>query len=366
MTDLARAAARMFCVGFAGTSVPAETRALIGRGVRAAILFKRNFESAQQIAELCGELKRQAGGPFLNCIDQEGGRVVRLGEPFTQVPSMRAVGETGDAGLARRVGAVLGKELRAANIDMNLSPVLDVDTNPENPVIGDRSFGRMPARVTEMGLALIAGLQGQGVAACGKHFPGHGDTAQDSHLHLPRLGHAIERLREIELPPFAAAARAGVAAIMTAHVIFEAIDPAVPATMSRAVLTGLLREELGFGGVIVSDDLEMKAIANHYPLDEVIVRGVNAGVDLFAICHSAALQNEAIDLLIKAVERGEVARERIEDAGRRLDRLHAAYVRPAWSGEAAVIGCAEHRRVVDQMAREEGKRDPTVYERGSG
>jgi beta-N-acetylhexosaminidase len=216
-----------------------------------------------------------------------------------------------------------------------------------------------------MGLAVIDGLQRQGVAACGKHFPGHGDTSQDSHLDLPRLPHAMERLERIELPPFAAVIRAGVAAIMTAHVIFEAIDPTYPATMSRPVLTGLLREGLGFQGVIVSDDLEMKAIANHYPLEEVIVRGVNAGVDLFTICQATALPDAAIDALIKAAERGDVAREMLDAAGHRLDRLYSQYVRPAHVGALSkIIGCAEHERLIAQYVRSAPKKDPTEYEPG--
>ena len=365
MSDLQRVAARMFCVGFAGTRVPARMRELIDRGVGAATLFKRNFENAGQFIELCAELKRLAGRPFLTSIDQEGGRVIRLGPPFTQVPSMRAIGETNDPELARRIGELLGRELRAANVDMDYAPVLDVDTNPGNPVIADRSFGRTPELVTRMGLAVIDGLQRQGVAASGKHFPGHGDTSQDSHLDLPRLPHAMERLERIELVPFAAAIRAGVAAIMTAHVIFEAIDPAYPATMSRPVLTGLLRERLGFQGVIVSDDLEMKAIANHYPLEEVVVRGVNAGVDLFNICQTTSLPETAIEALVKAVERGDVARETLDAAGMRLDRLYSQFVRPAHVGALSeVIGCAEHQRVIERFARCAPKKDPTEFQKG--
>ena len=365
MSDLERAVARMFCVGFAGTSVPVEMRELVDRGVGGAVLFRRNFADARQFADLCGELKQYAGRPFLTSIDQEGGRVIRLGAPFTQVPSMRAIGRTGDAELARQIGSLLAKELRAANVDMDFAPVLDVDTNPANPVIADRSFGRTPELVSKMGLALIDGLQQEGVAACGKHFPGHGDTSQDSHLDLPRLPHGMERLNGVDLPPFAAAARAGVAAIMTAHVIFEAIDPDFPATMSRAVLTGLLRERLGFDGVIVSDDLEMKAIANHYKLEEVIVRGANAGVDLFAICYTPATQNAAIGALVRAVERGDVARETIDAAVRRLDRLCAKFVQGGRIGPiSGVIGCFEHQRLVERIARVEPTRDPTEYREG--
>ena len=329
MLDLEQSAARLFCVGFTGTRVPDEMRRIIGRGVGGAILFKRNFHSGPQLSDLCAELKSLAHRPFLTSVDQEGGRVVRLAHPFTSIPDMRTIGRTETPTSARDIAHRVGRELRAANIDLNFAPVLDVDTNPANPVIGDRSFGNSPSLVSEMGVVWIDGLQSAGVAACGKHFPGHGDTAQDSHLALPRLPHALKRLNQIELPPFAAAARAGVAAIMTAHVVFEALDPALPATMSRTVLTGLLREKLNFQGVIVSDDLEMKAIANHFPIREVVVRGIQAGVDLFLICQTPELQNAAIDAVIDAVERGELSRAELDAGGKRLDVLFSQYVKAA-------------------------------------
>ena len=329
----------MFAVGFTGTRVPDEMRRLIDRGISGAILFKRNFEDGQQFADLCAELKTLAGRPFLNSIDHEGGRVVRLGPPFTRIATMRSIGQSETPFSARDIAFRAGRELRSANIDMNFAPVLDVDTNPANPVIGDRSFGSSPKRVADMGAAWIEGLQTAGVAACGKHFPGHGDTLQDSHLDLPKLAHTLERLEQIELPPFAAAVRAGVAAIMTAHIVFSSLPPGVPgggdrnpATMNHAILTGLLRERLGFQGIIVSDDLEMKAIANHFPIREVITRGIHAGVDLFLICHTPELQNTAIDLVIQGVECGDIAREQINAAGRRLDLLFSQYVRPAFLG----------------------------------
>jgi beta-N-acetylhexosaminidase len=265
--------------------------------------------------------------------------------------------------LGRNVGRLLGRELRAANVDMDFAPVLDVDTNPANPVIADRSFGRTPELVTDLGLALIDGLQSQGVAACGKHFPGHGDTAQDSHHALPRLPHAMDRLNAIELPPFARAAKAGVAAIMTAHVIFEAIDPEYPATMSKPVLTGLLRDRLGFEGVIVSDDLGMKAVAAHYSLEDVVIRGANAGIDFFCAAHDPSEQNRAINLLTKAVERGDVSRETIEAANRRLDALCERFVRPPRTGPLdPVVGCHEHQQLVALFGAETGPtHDPTNY-----
>jgi len=322
MSELDAACAGLFTVGFTGHEPSAELRQLLRRGVGGVILFGRNVDTAAQVAALTGALKREAGRPLVTSVDQEGGRVMRLRERhgFTELPSMRAVGATGDEGLARQAGALLGRELRAVGLDLDYAPVVDVDTNPRNPVIGDRAFSADPAVVARMGAALAQGLQEAGVAACAKHFPGHGDTSQDSHHDLPRLPHDLARLRAVELPPFAALARAGVASVMTAHVVFEALDAAHPATMSPPVLR-LLREECGFDGPVISDDLEMKAVAEHYPLAEAVVASVNAGVDVLLVCHRPEVQHAAIDALRGAVERGDVSRERLAQARARAATL---------------------------------------------
>ncbi len=367
MIDIERAATKMFCVGFAGTTVTPAIGRLVERGVAGVILFGRNVQSAQQVAELCAELKSIAGRPLLICIDQEGGRVMRLRDGFTPIPSMRTLGEAGQETLAHEIGQVLGRELRAVNVDVDFAPVLDVDTNPANPVIGHRSFSPDPAVVARLGCAVIQGLQSQGVAACGKHFPGHGDTSQDSHLHLPRLPHSMNRLSSVELPPFEAAVRAGVAAIMTAHVVFEPIDPKFPATMSRDVLDGLLRRKLGFDGVIFSDALEMKAIAAHFSPDELVTRGANAGVDVFCPCEESDFRERVIDALIHAAERGDVPPERLEQAGRRIDALAARYAKPPVDASCrSVIRCAEHQAVVERVLSlandtSVGAADPTAH-----
>src|SRR5262249_7548175 len=207
-------------------------------------------------------------------------------------------GSRGDAALAEGCGRLVALELRAVGFDWDFAPVLDVDTNPKNPVIGDRALHRDASEVASLGTALARGLEGGGVASCAKHFPGHGDTSQDSHLTLPRLPHAMDRLRNIELVPFRAYARAGLASVMTAHVLFDAVDASLPATMSDRVLKQILREDLGFEGVIVSDDLEMKAIADQFSIEEVTILGTLAGVDLFLICEHGDLQQRAIEALI--------------------------------------------------------------------
>ncbi len=356
---LYRDCARLFMVGFPGPRIDDDFAALMKEGLFGAILFKRNVGTAQETAALCREIKSRAGRPFTLAVDQEGGRVARLrGAPFTTLPTLRELGLQGDLGVAERVGRLLAHELRAVGFDWNFAPVLDVDTNPANPVIGDRSFSRDPDEVGRLGVAMARGLEAGGVASCGKHFPGHGDTTTDSHLTLPRLPHDLERLHRVELVPFRAFAQAGLASLMTAHVLFDALDSQVPATMSPRVLQGLLRQELGFDGVLVSDDLEMKAIAAHYSVEEAAVQGTLAGVDLFLVCHNADVQRSAIEALVRAVESGRVPRSRIEEAHRRLARLEARFTRGP-EDRVATLGDTEHQALAAGLASGVSGKDPT-------
>jgi beta-N-acetylhexosaminidase len=327
--DLETQVARLFTVGFYGKAVTDDLSKLVARGVGGVIFFSRNVGLPAEVAETSSSIKRLAGRPLFLALDQEGGQVSRLKQGFTEVPPMRAIGATGNAALAHEVGALIGREVRAVGFDMNYAPVLDIDTNPANPIIASRSFGRTPELVSEFGVALAAGLESVGVAACGKHFPGHGDTSQDSHLELPRLGHSLERLERVELKPFAAAARAGIPSMMTAHVIFEPLDSVYPATMSRAVLHGILREKMGYDGMIVTDDIEMRAIADNYGVEDTVVRGLNAGVDHFLCCHTADIAHKAIEAVVRAVESGVVSRETLATANRRIETFTRRYARPA-------------------------------------
>ncbi|RYZ08327.1 MAG: beta-N-acetylhexosaminidase [Myxococcales bacterium] len=349
-TELERQAASLFTVGFHGKSVPEELRRLLARGVGGVIFFKRNVGTAAEVLELTRDIKRVAARPLLLAVDQEGGQVARLRAGFTELPPMRAVGATGSAALARHLGQLIGRELRAVGFDMNYAPVLDVDTNPQNPVIAARAFGRTPELVTELGLALAAGLQEAGVAACGKHFPGHGDTSQDSHLELPIVPHSLERLERVELAPFRAAAAAGIAAFMTAHVVFQAVDALHPATMSRAVLTGILREKFGYDGLVVTDDVEMKAIADNYGVEEAVRLGLEAGVDHFLCCHTAELAHRAIDAIVNAVETGKLDRGRLDSAARRFRAVCARYEQPVGSAAGlATLRSPEHLQLVARI-----------------
>ena len=376
MQDLDRDAASCLIVGIQGHTALPEELELIRRGVGGVILFARNVDNPAQVAELSRSLKAAAPGPLLVSIDQEGGRVQRLRAPhWTEWPSMRRLGAIEEAGgiagvngvaIAERVGRAIGRELAACGIDLDYAPVVDVDTNPRNPVIADRSFSRNPQRVARLGVALAKGLESAGVASCVKHFPGHGDTSQDSHKTLPRLAHDKSRLWEVELVPFVAAARAGLASVMTAHVRFEAFDR-TPATLSTLALK-LLRDDVEFRGCCISDDLEMKAIADIYGVADGAELAIEAGVDAVLICHTLALQHDAIDAIARSARSGPLPRARLAEAAARVQTLQrfaraAAAIDPAQA--ASACRTEEHRgfaALLDEPAvAGQPRKDPTEW-----
>ena len=349
---------QLFMVGFDGTTVSADLAAFIKEYKPGGIiLFSRNIESAEQIVELTNELQRcSPHSPLLISIDQEGGRVSRLPKDFTIFPPCEVLGRCNSSKLAYAAAATTARELRAVGINMNMSPVLDVNSNPVNPVIGDRAFGSDPATVCEMGLATVGGLQNNGVVACGKHFPGHGDTAADSHKELPRVAAPRERLERIEFPPFRHAAAHGVATMMTAHVLFGALDDQRPATLSPAIIGRLLREELQYDGVVLTDDLEMHAIIDHYGIEEATVQSILAGCDMPLICKDREREAAAIIALDKAVADGTISSQRLELSLTRIARLKQRFLVPykpvAVSDAKLIVGCRTHRallRSIDQV-----------------
>jgi beta-N-acetylhexosaminidase len=323
-----------FMVGFHGHEVSPGLKHMIREfGVGHVILFSRNVDSPEQVAELVRELQSVARDashemPLLVAVDQEGGRVARLREPWTVWPPLRAVGRADSAELARRMGEALALELTACGIRCDLAPVVDVDTNPANPVIGDRSFGDDPELVGRLGAAMIRGLQDGGVVACAKHFPGHGDTDVDSHLALPVVEHSRSRIEDLELRPFRDAVDAEVAAVMTAHVLVREIDPQLPATLSPFVVKELLRDKLGFTGVVIADDLEMKAVAEHWSPAEAAVHAATAGCDILAVCADHDAQADALEGLVHAVEQGEIGWKELDHAESRICRLKERFLLP--------------------------------------
>ncbi len=358
---------QLLIAGFGGQQIPIELRALAREfGLGGVILFARNVAEPEQVAELAAE-SEQLGSelpPWVS-VDQEGGRVARLKAPFTEWPPMATLGRSGEVALAERFARALACELAAVGVTLDFAPVLDVHTNPKNPVIGDRALAERPEEVARLGVAIIRALQSGGVAACGKHFPGHGDTSTDSHLELPLVEHPPDRLRAVELVPFKAAIEAQVAAIMTAHVLVPSLDEKHPATLSKRIITDLLRDELQYPGLIVSDDLDMKAIAQEHSVASAAVMAIEAGCDAFLICHSDHdMQASALEALIHAVEEGRVPLSRVDDAIGRQRRAKEAFLSPAAAGRrdrpprprsrrelTRVLGSEDHRSIADQMAQ---------------
>ncbi len=346
---------QFFLFGFDGLEPnPHILRMIEERGIGGVILFSRNIRDPQQTARLIESLQDASETPLFIGIDEEGGPVSRLRPPFTAYPGNRAVGLSGSPELAYGFGRALAQELSAVGINLDFAPVLDVDTHRDNPVIGTRAFGDDPEEVAALGCALIRGLQENGVLACGKHFPGHGDTALDSHHDLPRLPHDKARLRGIELVPFARAIAAGVETLMTAHVVYTGIDPDRPATLSPRLIQGLLREELGFNGVVFSDDLEMKAVATPWGIEQSCVLALQAGVDILIVCHDPVAQEKGLHAVRRAVETGDLTRDQIEAAlGRVLDLKRRRLGKPFKADPAVIrkhVGSEAHGKLAARMA----------------
>lgn len=351
---------QLLMVGFLGTTeVPAGMAELIrDYNLGGAIYFSRNVQSPEQLAHLSMELQElaktsSAGLPLFISIDQEGGIVSRLPGSATVFPGNMALGAMNDPEKVYEMAKVVAKELKALGVNLNLAPVLDVNNNPKNPVIGVRSYGEKPAMVSELGRAYIRGLQEEGVLACGKHFPGHGDTDFDSHLALANVPHAKERLFEVELKPFRDAIASGLASIMSAHVIFPAFEPdGMPGTLSKRVLTDLLRNELGFNGLILTDCMEMKAIDDHYGSGEAAVRAIEAGVDQVLVSHTFEKQMESYQAILHAVESGRLSVERIDQSVARVLYWKEYLNWDKWAVDAAAVkevGSPEHRALATEI-----------------
>ena len=314
-----------------------------------------NVDTPAQVRELTASLQRLAAEldlpPFLIAADQEGGQLMAVGNG-TPLPGNMALGAARSAELAYKAGALAARELAALGINVNYAPCADVNLNPHNPVIGTRSFGEDPALVGELAAAFIRGTQSMGVAATVKHFPGHGDTDRDSHHGLPVLPHDIERLQKVELPPFRAAVQAGVRMVMTAHLAIPALDGAnaPPATLSPRVINGLLRRELGFEGVVVSDALDMRAIQQGEALREEVLRAAGAGVDLLLLTGDPQDHVRAHEALSQAVDNGRLPAAELDASLARIARLKGWLAAAPPAPDLNVLGCAEHLKVAEEIA----------------
>jgi beta-N-acetylhexosaminidase len=302
-------------------------------------LFRRNIADVASLMELNRQLLAAfpADQPGLLSVDQEGGRVWRVPAPVLRVPPMRELAAHHDLQWTEATAFKLSTQLRALGFNLNMAPVLDVDTNPDNPIIGDRSFGATPELVIAHGRATLRGMEAAGIAGCGKHFPGHGDTEVDSHLGLPRVRHPRSRINAVELAPFAALAKE-LPAIMTAHIVFDALDPSRPATLSPIIATDLLRKELGFEGVLLSDDLEMRAISDHYGIDDAAWKSIAAGCDALLICSRPDLAHVAYEALVRRAEASSSFASRLQEAARRVLALRQRYVAKVTATAASLVG----------------------------
>lgn len=347
-----RAGQRLF-IGVFGHAVDDDTRRLVAEIQPAGfVIFGRNVAEPAQVLELNRELMSLVDDhrPALISVDQEGGRVARVRSPATEFPPMRTLGRADDLVLTEQVGRAMARELRAMGFHLDFAPVGDVDSNPDNPVIGDRSFGRDPAAVSRQVAAYIRGMQGEHVIACIKHFPGHGDTDLDSHKALPVVDRPIDALRAQELPPFRAAIQAGVGTVMTSHVMFPAWDTEWPATLSPRILRPLLRRELSFDGVVFSDDMDMKAVADRWSIEVQVRQATEAGVDVLLCCNEPVRQVATFEALVQLQETSKAHEGAFVDSMRRLNALRERFLLKTGPTPAlAEVGSHVHREIAERV-----------------
>ena len=321
-------AGQLMMVGVPGTEMTGELAQFMRRVSPAGvILFSRNVESLPQLRSFIAELRSEGGNDLIISVDEEGGRVRRLVSPFPKLPPAAEYESMKDprASIKKTVSKA-ACEMAELGINLDFAPVLDVATNPKNPVIGDRAFSASAAVVADLGAEFIRALEQNGVGACGKHFPGHGDTDLDSHLALPVLRHSRARFDECELIPFHAAARMGVASMMTAHILVPALDPKFPASISKTIVTGLLRNEMEYRGLILTDDLEMKGLSDAYPPAKSASMAIAAGNDAVLVCSGdLALENRVFDSLVNAISSGELSRQQVESSISRTDEFRSRF-----------------------------------------
>lgn len=344
----------LLIVGFNGFELTEQTEAFLrGSGIGGVILFAQNYENPAQMAELTREIQESRGDlPYWICVDQEGGRVQRFKKGFTRLPDAGSIGSVDSAKLAFEIASMVASELHSVGINVNFNPIADIATNPKNPVIGNRAFGPTEALVTRMCTAVVRGHLISGVQPCVKHFPGHGDTSTDSHFALPTVQTSIEVLQEREFKPFLKSFKSRCSMVMTAHILMPKLDPKFPATLSRFILQEYLRKGLRFKGLIISDDMEMKAIADHFGQEEAPRLAIEAGCDLL-IYRSEAGGRQAYQVLFDALENGALAPELVLEAADRSRKLKASALlpyRPALAADVGKkVGLAKSQQLVQQV-----------------
>ncbi|WP_410771956.1 beta-N-acetylhexosaminidase [Fontibacillus sp. BL9] len=308
---------QLVLVGMVGTEADEHTKDLIETyHVGGFIFYKDNIKNSKQALKLFNQLKKDNKAnpvPLFLSVDEEGGRVSRMPGEFTKMPTAANIGKTGNPEAAEEAYGIIGEELAGFGLNLDFAPVLDVNSNPDNPVIGDRAFGNTPEVVSKMGLAAMEGLSDKGVIPVVKHFPGHGDTSVDSHLGLPVVEHDLKRLKELELVPFKAAIEDGVDVVMIAHLLMPKLDPDHPASFSKAVIHDLLREDLGYEGVVISDDMTMGAITENYKIEDAAVDFIVAGGNIVLVGHDYEKEQAVIQAITEAVEQGKISEEMLDE-----------------------------------------------------
>ncbi|MDZ4083184.1 MAG: beta-N-acetylhexosaminidase [Bdellovibrionales bacterium] len=346
-------------VGLQGTSLTAEeTKFLVKENIGGVILFKRNFESPKQVFDLTAELRALAKQkpdktPFLISVDQEGGRVARFRAPFTEWPPMAKVGAIDSATVAFKVAQTIAAELAAVGVNMDFAPSVDVLTNPANTVIGDRSLSSNAENVAKLGSAMVRGFIKAGVIPVAKHFPGHGNTLIDSHEELPVENKSLADLETCELEPFRRVIRARLDFVMSSHILFKNIDPDWPVSLSKIFLTDILRGSLRYRGLIISDDLDMKALTKHHAKGDIAVRALQAGTNVLLYCNEPDSPPIAIDAVEKAVRDGALVEQTISDNASAVVDLKRdlkldSFV-PKWEDSQAIIGADAHKKLADAV-----------------
>lgn len=320
---------QMVITGLDGYDVNSNTRKMLtDYKTGGFIILGENVKSASQLLKLINSLKDLNSNnkiPLFIAVDGEGGNISRMPPEFHKIPLNRKVGDTGNTEFAYELGAVVADQLKSFGFNLDFAPVMDINSNPQNPVIGDRSFGSTPDIVTSMGIKNMEGIQSKNIIPVLKHFPGHGDTSVDSHIGLPLVTNGLSRLESFELIPFSEAIQNNADAVMTAHILLPNIDPENPATMSKVILTNILRDKLKFNGVIITDDMTMGAIVKNYNIGEAAVRSINAGSDLILVCHDNANRLAVIDALRKAARNGTIPMSRIDGSVYRILKLKEKY-----------------------------------------
>lgn len=350
-----KALGQLLIVGFSGLELSDETSSFFSQAdIGGVILFAHNYESPGQVAELVNQIQDgRKDSPFWVSVDHEGARVQRFKRGFTKIPEAALIGAADSPKLAFEIAEVMAKELKAVGINVNFCPVADIHTNPKNPVIGARSYGTDEETVSKMVTAMVRGHLVQGVQPVVKHFPGHGDTSTDSHFALPRVDTTLETMKEREFKPFARAFKSHCSMVMSAHVICSRIDPKLPATLSSKILRDILRKEMRYNRVIVSDDMEMKAITDHFGAEDAPRMAIEAGCDLLTYRTEAAARR-AYEALLKALDSGKLLPSLVLEANERIQALKEETLLPYRPASVAdvgkKVGIAEHQAIVDRVA----------------